>query len=407
MKDNEQQHRPLSSIELFCCLVTLSDPELMAQSNQLDRMSMVGHACMLLLVTMTAVLAWSAFWASFLPIYGAVPLGLLVGALIFGFDQAVGASDWELAGILRNESYKLNWWGKLLLRVAVSFLLAQATAVGVTLWLYGSAIDNHLQEKRAEKNAPLEIEYAGYKSALKNTSIMPIEAELKALQLERETLTANIQSSVATRAAAQQRASSARIEADREDKGGLAGYKKGRGPLFEEARRQEDEAIRIRDSAVSDEALIQARIDAVTRRIDQLRSDMGLAKSAFDNRVTQLNSEKLRDPRWVADKTDPLLRYEALQAIKNSQERGQAATEFNRLMTTVLMTLELMFLLVKMVFNQASVYSVRLIARTKREAAEVSADYARSVDTIHRNRPRGNLRVVGGQPQDPNRGGQQ
>ncbi|WP_333875794.1 DUF4407 domain-containing protein [Methylobacter sp.] len=402
MEENNVKHRPLSSIEIFSCMVTQSDPDLMNQSNMLDRRGMVGHAIMLLLVGIIAVLAWTAFWASFLPIYGAMPLGLLVGALIFGFDQAVGASDWELAGILRNEPYELKWWGKLVLRVGVSFILAQATAVGVTLWLYSATIDNYLQEKRVEKLVPLEADYVKYKEELKKRTITPLEMELTALQAERETLNTSLQTSIAARNAAQSRASAARIEADRQDKGDLPGYKKGPGPFYKEAKRQEDEAERTLAATVSEEQQAHARIDdALTPRIDKIRSDMKAANKSFDEQASKLDEAKTRDSRWVPEKSDPLLRYEALQAIKNSTEHGYAATEFNRLMTTVLMTLELMFLLVKIVFNHASVYTVRLIARTKREAAEVSAEYARSVDNIRRNRPRGNLRVVGGQPPRP------
>jgi hypothetical protein len=64
----------------------------------------------------------------------------------------------------------------------------------------------------------------------------------------------------------------------------------------------------------------------------------------------------------------------------------------------VLMTLELMFLLIKIVFAPASVYTVRLIARTKAEAATVNAEFERKMQDIQQGRPRRTLRVVGGAP---------
>jgi hypothetical protein len=72
-------------------------------------------------------------------------------------------------------------------------------------------------------------------------------------------------------------------------------------------------------------------------------------------------------------------------------------------MNMLLVTLELIFLAIKIVFAPASVYQVRLIARTKLEAAGVSARFARGMDENNRNRPRGGLRVVGGANEEANR----
>lgn len=406
MEEYTERHQ-LSPIVRLACMITQSAPDLMRESNAKDRMSMIGHASMLILVTIVAVLAWTAFWASFLPVEAAIPLGLLVGAIIFGFDQAIGASDWELAGVLRqeNEPYKLKWWWTLLLRVGIAFLLAQATAVGATMWLFRSAIDNHLREERVQKLAPLEAEYAQAKAYLKSRMISPLETEMSAIQAERATLNTSLQASIAERDAAQRRASVARIEADREDKGGLKGYIKGRGALYVEAKRQEVEAARILDAADANEKQAHARMDALTQRIDKLRVDMGSASKTFDEQASKLDAAKTRDARWQPEESDPMMRYIALDEIKNSPERGKAATAITWLMTLVLMTLELMFLFVKVFFNHASVYTVRLIARTKQEAAEVSSEYARNVEHIKRNRPRGNLHVVGGQA--PNQNGEQ
>ena len=405
MMNEHNERSQLSRIESYACMITQSDPNLMRESNMKDRMSMVGHATMLVLVTILAVLAWTAYWASFLPIWSAIPLGLLVGAFVFCFDQAIGASDWELAGVLRNSPYEMKWWGKLLLRIGVAYLLAQATSVGASMWLFRASIDNLLREERVQKLAPLEADYAQAKADLKNRFISPLESEMAATQSERETLNASLKASIATRNAAQQRASAARIEADREDKGGLNNYIKGKGPLYEEAKRQEGEAARILDAADFDEKLAHARIDTLSLRIDKLRVGLGAASKSFDEQAAKLDTTKTLDARWQSDESDPMMRYEALEKMKNSSERGKAASEITLLMTMTLMTFELMFLLVKVIFNHASVYTVRLISSTKQEAAEVSAEYHRKAEHIKRNRPHGNLHVVGGQP--PNQNGEQ
>lgn len=389
---------PLSTIERYACMVTQSDPDLMSESNAKDRMSIIGHATMLVMVTIVAVLAWSAFWASFLPVEAAIPLGMLVGAIIFGFDQAVGSSDWELAGVLsdENKQNKPKIWLKLLVRVAVAFLLARATAVGATMWLFRSSIDNQIRDERVIKLAPLEADYAQAKANLKSRMISQLEAEMALIQAERETLNASLKASIAERDAAQQRASVARVEADRQAKGGLKGYIKGRGPLYEEAVRQQIEAGRVLSSADFNELQARARIDALTKRLDKLRVDLGVASKSFEEREAKLDVAKTHDSRWQPEESDPVMRYVALDAIKKSPDRGEAATTITWLMTLVLMTFELMFLLVKVYFNQASVYTVRLIARTKLEAAEVSSEYDSKLQNIKRNRPRGNLHIVGG-----------
>ena len=120
----------------------------------------------------------------------------------------------------------------------------------------------------------------------------------------------------------------------------------------------------------------------------------------------EIRNEKVHDPRWVPQRNDPLLRYIALYDIQRNPDTGAAATEFRRLMMLVLLTLELSFLFVKVACAPASVYMVRLIARTKRDAARVSAEFARDLDEIKRDRPRGSLRVIGGQPEQRSREGE-
>src|SRR5205823_14753643 len=104
----------------------------------------------------------------------------------------------------------------------------------------------------------------------------------------------------------------------------------------------------------------------------------------------------LQDPRWVAKYDDPLLRYMALQDLKQDAVYGQAIEQFDWLAKIVLIAFELMFLLIKVGCEPSSVYLARLIAQTKLEAAIVLAELESELSNINRKRKKPDLRVVSG-----------
>lgn len=384
----------------FACRIARADYDLARISNHFDRMTIVANAALLLALAVLATIAWTAFWASFLPLAAALPLGLLVGAIIFGIDQAIAASDWELAGVLRVEAPDNAYWFKASARLVVAFLLSLATATGAMLWMFGSTIEARLQEQRMESNASVEAEYDERKSELKSILIDPVDTELKARQSERAILQRQVEEAFIQRDAANRKASQARIEAGREADGGLPGYMRGEGPRFREAQRQEAEAASVAKGVSTDVHAWQTRMSKAEQGIEQLTTVLDRKQAEYRRQSFELDLQKQRDSRWMPERNDPLMRYIALRDIKEDPEVGAAAQEFHWMMVMVLLTLELSFLVVKYICAPASVYTVRLIARTKREAAEVSAEHARNIENIHRGRPRGNLRVVGAQMED-------
>ncbi len=390
------ERRPDRLLRLACCIAR-ADFDLASVSNHFDRMTIVANAALLLALGVLAAIAWTAFWASFLPLWVALPLGLLVGAIVFGIDQAIAASDWELAGVLRTEPPGKAYWFKATARVLFAFLLAQATATGVTLWMFGDTIEAHLQDQRTARNVPIEIEYAKRKEELKASLLDPITKEIEARQLERAALQRQVEQALTDRDTANRNASQARIEAGREADGGLPGYIRGEGPRYREAKRQEAEAAVLATGVSNDVRAWQTRIGTVEQSIAQLTTVLDRKQAEYHAQAIDLDAQKQRDPRWVLERNDPLMRYIALHEIQQDAKVGGAAKEFRWLMVAVLLTLELSFLIVKLACAPASVYTVRLIARTKREASEVSAEHARDIESIHSGRPRGNLRVVGGQ----------
>ncbi len=390
----------------LCCWITRADSELAAQSNAFDRMTIIANALALLLVTSVAGVAWTAFWSSFLS--GALPiaLGMLCAALIFVFDQAVGASDWEVAGVLRTDE-RLSPWiaAKVGLRLVMALLLSVATATGVTLWLFGSTIDNHLQAQRVQRNAPIEQDYTAQKERLESRLLAPLEAEIETVAGSRTQAAAQAQAAMQLRDQAADHAAQARIEAGRQADG-YGGRKKGKGRDYWDAIRLQSEAERLLQRAEDDLAQANARVADLDRRYADLTAQLETRTRQSRQEVVALDLAKEQDPRWVPLRNDPLMRYIALTELKADAARGPAVSSFNWMMTVVLVTFEMMFILVKMVFAPASVYTWRLIARTRSEAAQVSVEYEAKVHDIRRARARPNLRVVGGdRPNHPDNEG--
>jgi len=341
------------------------------------------------------MVAWGAFWSSFLPLPTGMALGLLVALIIFAINQSFAASDWELAGVLRTEPRDKSYWTKVAGRTGVALMLAWATALGATLWMFGDTIENHQQLKRASRNAGIEKEYATKKADIVTRLINPIEEEIKAKRMERASWQRRLEVALTERDDARKRAAAERIEAGREADGGLPGYRTGQGPRWREAKRQEQEAHQIFENAINEIKNSESHLNVLGKGIDELAKVLEERNAAYQMHARELDIQKQHDPRWVPELDDPLMRYIALDEIKNDPMVGASAKQFHWLMTGVLFILELSFLFIKVSCAPASVYTVRLIARTRREAVEVSAKYARDVDVIRRSRPHTKLRVVG------------
>lgn len=382
------------------CWIAHADYDLACESNDFDRKTIINSALLLLMLAVVAFVAWTAFWSSFLSLSAAIPLGAVIAALVFLIDQAVSASDWELAGVLRTSPRKWEYWLKVLGRGLIAFFLASATATGATLWILGDSIENHLQARRIQSNEPIEAEYARRKLELKERLIIPVATEIKAKQREREVLREQIEQALKNRDTADMRSSNSRIEAGREDDGDLPGYVKGKGPKYREAKRQEMEANLLAKKAREDVRVLRSRMDEVEDSIAQLSTMLATKEQEYRAGLMEIETQKTSDTRWVPSRNDPLMRYLAIHEIRQDPVWGDVAGKFITMMVLVLFTVELSFLFVKII-APASVYSVRLIGRTKREAAQTSANYARDVSDIKDSRPRGNLRIVGSDQDQP------
>jgi hypothetical protein len=88
----------MKKIFTAACWIARWDETLIRDNR--DRQTVVFRAALLLLVAIFAAVAWTAFWAQFLGFWG-LPLGLLFAGFIFLLDQAIGASEQNLTGFLR------------------------------------------------------------------------------------------------------------------------------------------------------------------------------------------------------------------------------------------------------------------------------------------------------------------
>ncbi len=380
------------------CYFAGAHPDVALESNRFDQATIAFQAFALTLATVLAVVAWGAFFATFLPVLAALPLGLLVALFVYSIDRAIVASDWTLAGVLADGPPSRSWWGKVAFRIAFAWVLAQATAAGAVLWLFAGAIETRLQQDRAVANAPLYRELEAKLQAERDALLGPVQTELAALQRERDALQQETTQTVATRNGSRALARTAANEAGRE----LDGYGDrlaGAGPRWREALRAEENAQAVAQEAEQELAANRARLAKLTPAIEARTQEAQQLAERLGQREAELRTGMVSDPRWVQAQRDPLSAWIGLAKLKAEPEYGAAAQSFDWLMTLVLFALELSVLFVKIAFAPPSVYLVRLIARTKREAVEAAgaeADATRAA--LHRHRPRGHLHLVN----DPN-----
>src|SRR4051812_37721824 len=95
----------LTAVERIACLITGSDPDLLALCPKGERRAGIFHACLLVLVSSVAGVVWWAFWLQLLP-EAAIPLGCACGLFIFLVHQAIGAAVWPLRGVLSQHIWR-------------------------------------------------------------------------------------------------------------------------------------------------------------------------------------------------------------------------------------------------------------------------------------------------------------
>ncbi len=365
----------------FACIVANADHDLIANGNRIDRMTVGGNAAALLLTGTIAMSAWSVFFASFMPGYAAIPAGLLVAATIFMLDRAMSGSDWEFSGILGGRRCTL-WWAKLALRCGVATVLATSTATGMLLALCSSAIDGRLQAQRAAMNAPVRAEYDERRLEAARRIVGPRQAEVDAINGERDRVQRRMSELQGTIAATGRAASDARIEAARQEAGDLKGYRPGRGPRFQDAMRMEREFVATAASASAELPLLVQRFDHLGRELERKGTELRQAHAELEAAHARIDQQLAADPRWQPERSGPVSRWMVLEELHNSADTGPAVRRFEWLFMTTMLVLELSFLAIKTLFSPASVYTVQLVRRTKEAAAREAHAHRRYLHAL-------------------------
>lgn len=351
------------------CVIVGSDHALLREANAIDRMHVGSLAIVLLLEGCIALVGWIGFLWTFLPPALAMPIGMVLAGLVFMFDRAISASDWTPSGVLASGQWSVKRSVGLLLRVIFATILAIGTATGVVLAVSRDAIDDQIQRDRVARNQPLIEEFATRRTAMAGRILGAQEAEVAALSAERDRLQRAMKEGDSTVSGARRRAGDARVEASRERDGGLPNYRRGEGPRFRDAQRLEHEADTAARAATQDAAEMQRRFDALGPLMAEAGRRLAESSKRLAVEEQRIKAEMEADPRWYAERQGTLSRWVAFEKLRHDAEYGPTVREFDWKAKAILLAFELMFMCVKVFFSPASVYLVRLIARTRLDAA--------------------------------------
>lgn len=408
--ENLQAQKTKSAVVSLASVIAGHDADLVGQENRGERTQVAFQAVTLLWAFAFAAMLWWAYLRLLTTPEVAVGIALFIACGIYLLDRSIVASDWHPTGVLKLKNWHkdLARWGGLTTRIVLAFILSYATATGAITYLYRDQIVQWLEHDRSERNKPLIVEYdkkiAEEKAAVKSNQLETLQADLKALNAEREAMLKQTSSAAAAAESFQERASAMRIEADRQLHGGKIGdrqYKAGAGVMYGEAARQEKEANRAVQRANDSAKASQSRIAEVDARIDAKQKEIASTQERTVAREKELLAQRDKDPRWVIAATGPLALQRGLNGLSKDPVDGEVVSFNAWLLKAVIVLLELIPVLTKTLFAPASILVVRYTKRVREEAARLSAEFARNRDGIDEQRQRPDLHVVGGQRIDP------
>jgi Domain of unknown function (DUF4407) len=379
-------------LQLFLYWLVRVDPEVMTGCPVIDRFHMQAKAALLLAVASIAVFAWGAFLLLFWPWYIALPLLCPIIVWMVLLDQAMGSANWKLQGILRRPGSRqaLLGWAVILglvasnatlgLRLGIAGVTSSATAYSATMAMSHETIAAQEEKDRNEANAALRANGEAEKQQRWRDMLGADDAAVKEAAAALEKLQQQIADARKNRESAASTVADAQVSADCEMHGGRgSGCKRGRGPKYRAALFRSAAANAAMGRSAADLAALEGQLpDAESKYQDALKTfrareaDYLTAAQAIDERVA-------RDA--VPPRNDPVMAYRALQKIYQSPD-GAGTQFYSHLMLMLLLTVELSYVLVSEYFGHASVYMVRLMARTRVLAAEVAEDTRRKIAAL-------------------------
>ena len=265
----------LSRITRLACVLVRCNPDLLALAPRQDRYAVVSEALLLSVVAGVTGLAWTAFWAQFVALPAAFAFGGLACVFMFLIDQAIGAADWRLTGVLRQPGARRGWWehGRLAMRLAMTVILSTATSTGASMAMFHDAIKTQLEQDVRGKNRQIEQQYAERLREQRTLRFGTLETEVERLTASAGEITRVLDAARQLRATASQKAEAYQIETDRELKG-APGYKAGAGSKYREA-------LARKVAADSDLAKADSDIGALRGAADRRAEEAGQGERRF------------------------------------------------------------------------------------------------------------------------------
>lgn len=363
------------------CYVMRCDPDIMAQSPRRDRGGVVAEAGLLAFVAVVSGIAWTNFWRLFI----SLPVALFFGGIAFAFivlmDSAIGACDWRLEGVLRRPGtrYRLDWWCRLGLRIGVSVVLSYVTSEGATQALFHEAIAVQLERDVLARNHATEDRFAKREDDLRQQRLGTVLREIDRLNAVLKETTAPLDKAQELQATAQNHLDTAEREVDRQRRG-LDGYPPGCGPKCKVAIIDADTARVELAKATAQVGIYKPRFVETTDKLAAAKTALAVGEQSIQGDLAALESEKRL--QLVSVRNDPLLSHTALQEIFDDPVTGPQARHYSWRMMTLLLTVELSYLMVRILFAHASVYTVLVIKDAKLRAERAEAEYRRESDAL-------------------------
>lgn len=370
------------------------DPELMSGCPALDRFHMQAKAVLLLAVAGIALFAWGAFLLLFYPWYIALPLLCPIMVWIVMIDQFMGSARWNLQGVLKPPAKPrqlvFSWVvilglltdnGPVFLRLGIASVTSGATSLSATIAVNHATIARQEDEDRDTENAARRAAGEREKQQTWRDILGADDAAVKQAAAGLDTLKQQIGAARAQRENAAGLVTDNQVDADCEQRGGRgSGCHAGKGPRYHKALIRSAAAAAAMRRAAGDLAGLEAHLpDAEAKYQDALRAfrarepDYLKAAREIDERVAR---------NVVPAGDDPVMAYMALQKVFASPN-GLGARFYSHLILTLLLTVELSYVLVSEYFGHATVYMARLIARTKIEAAKAAGNYRREMADLY------------------------
>jgi Domain of unknown function (DUF4407) len=371
------------------------DPDILATCPKIDHYLVASRAILLLTVSALALFAWSGFFLLFLPAAVALPASLVVVTLITLLDQFLGSCRWVLRGVLAKPRAAWRAWCNpvAIIRLVIGVVLSQATALGIVMLIFSASIHRQEELDRHAVNDRLRTAGEMDKRQAWQTILGARDTEVK--QASGEVAAINVQLDAARRLrdSAGQQVVDNQINADCQLNGG-AGCRKGAGHEYRKAVTRQGKAADDLRRAESDLSALEARRVAAEHKRDDAVAAYRVREGEFLEAARTIDARI--DGELAKPSNDPLMAYMALQRVFES-DVGPAARDYYHLLLLLLLVMEMSYVLVSEYFAHASIYEVRLIARTKILAAEAAEQYRRSADVLYRSpaaTPQPSFRVI-------------